>query len=89
VRGMEVSSITSDPDWGVEFMAFDDDDSEAEARYTIARFISQLVIVSFKIVTTIWLCFDWVDRRLTRGPSASRSRHLASPPSTQHDLSGS
>ena len=71
MRGMEVSSITSDPDGGAEFMAFDDDYSEAEARYTIARFISQLVIVSFKIVTTIWLCFDWVEGQLTRRRTAS------------------
>jgi hypothetical protein len=60
---------------GGRITAFDDDDSEAKERNTlgtiVAGFISRPVIVSFKIERTIRLCFDWVDRRLTRRPTAS------------------
>ena len=59
---------------GGRIMAYDDND-EAKERYTlgtiVAGFISRLVIVSFRIETTIWLCFDWVEGRLTRRRTAS------------------
>jgi hypothetical protein len=43
-------------------MAFDDDNNEAKKQDTLGTivvgFISRLVIVSFKIEKTVWLCFD-------------------------------
>ena len=56
-------------------MVSDDESDEVEKRDALGKivavFISRLVIVSFKIEKTIWLCFDWVDRQFTRRPTAS------------------
>ena len=50
-------------------------DSSARKRDTLGRvvavFISRLVIVGFTIERTVWLCFDWFDRHLTRRPTTS------------------